>query len=355
MAAGEKTEKATPKRRQDARRKGQVARSADLNGSVVLLAGLLALGAFGPALVERARDAMRASLLQIARPEAVSVGGIGDLMTAAGGAVAAAVAPIALACLVAGVAVNVAQVGFRPTPAALRPDWRRLNPIQGLKNILGPHALVEGAKAVSKTGLVAAVAALVVAPRIESMAGLVGAGPDELAAELASTVGAVARWGALAYLAIGVADVVYQRRRHERTLRMDRQELREEHKQQSLPPEVRAAIRRRQLQQARARMMAAVPQADVVVVNPTHFAVALRYQGGMAAPEVVAKGQDLVAARIREIAAEAGVPVVSDPPLARSLHATVEVGREIPEQLYQAVAQLLAFVYRMAARRRLAA
>lgn len=350
--AGDKTEKATPKRRQEARKKGQVARSADLNGAVVLLAGLFALGAFGPALIERSREAMRASLLQIATPDVVSIGGIGDLMTSAGGTVGGAVAPIALACLLAGVVVNVAQVGLRPTPAALRPDLRRLNPLQGFKNVFGPHAVVEGAKAVSKTALVAAVAAAVVGPRIQSLAGLVGAGPEEVGAQLTHAVGAIARWGALAYLGIAVVDVVYQRHRHEKQLRMDHQEIKEEHKQHALPPEVRGAIRRRQMQQARARMMAAVPQADVVVTNPTHFAVALRYEGTMAAPEVVAKGQDLVAARIRELAAEAGVPVVSDPPLARALHATVEVGRQVPEELYQAVAQLLAFVYRMAARRR---
>jgi flagellar biosynthetic protein FlhB len=135
---------------------------------------------------------------------------------------------------------------------------------------------------------------------------------------------------------------------------MDRQEVKEEQKQQQLPGEVRSALRRRQMEAARARMMAAVPQADVVVTNPTHFAVALKYDPSMAAPQVVAKGQDLVAQRIRELAADAGVPLVPDPPLARALHASVEVGRQIPEELYHAVAQVLAFVYRTAARRRAA-
>jgi flagellar biosynthetic protein FlhB len=132
---------------------------------------------------------------------------------------------------------------------------------------------------------------------------------------------------------------------------MDKQEVKDELKQQSLPAEVRMAIRRRQSSASRARMMAAVPEADVVVTNPTHFAVALKYDGTKPAPEVVAKGQDLLAQRIREIARENGVPVVSDPQLARSLHKSVEVGRQIPEDLFAAVAQVLAYVYRVAGRK----
>jgi flagellar biosynthesis protein FlhB len=135
---------------------------------------------------------------------------------------------------------------------------------------------------------------------------------------------------------------------------MDKQEVREEQKSHQLPPEVRAAMRRRQLAAARARMMQSVPTADVVVTNPTHFSVALKYDPAHAAPQVVAKGQDLVALRIRELAAEHGVPVVPDPPLARALHASVDIGRQIPEELFHGVAQVLAFVYRNAARRRAA-
>jgi flagellar biosynthetic protein FlhB len=162
---------------------------------------------------------------------------------------------------------------------------------------------------------------------------------------------AIAQRAAFAYLLIGLIDYGYQRWRHEKGLRMTKQELREEFKQHSLPAEVKSAQRRRQLQAARARMMAAVPQADVVVVNPTHFAVALTYDGTRPAPECVAKGQDLVALQIRRLAEEHGVPVVEDRPLARSLHAAIEIGQLVPEELYQAVAQVLAYVYRVAKRR----
>jgi flagellar biosynthesis protein FlhB len=161
----------------------------------------------------------------------------------------------------------------------------------------------------------------------------------------------VARRIAVAYLVIAIIDYAYQRHRHEKSLKMSKEDVKEEGKQQSLPPEVRGAIRRRQIQAARARMMSAVPQADVVVTNPTHFAVALKYDSAKAAPEVVAKGPDLVAAQIRKVAKEHGIPVIEDPPLARALHAGVEVGQEIPEEFFQAVAQLLAFVFRVAGRR----
>jgi flagellar biosynthetic protein FlhB len=154
---------------------------------------------------------------------------------------------------------------------------------------------------------------------------------------------------------IAVIDVIWQRRRHNKSLKMTKHEVKEEGKSHQLPAEVKSALRRRQIQAARARMMAAIPQADVVVTNPTHFAVALSYDGSHPAPVVVAKGQDLVAKQIRRIAEESGVPIVPDPPLARTLHKSVEIGQMIPAELYAAVAQVLAFVYRMAGRRKAAA
>jgi flagellar biosynthesis protein FlhB len=157
---------------------------------------------------------------------------------------------------------------------------------------------------------------------------------------------------AAAYVVIAAADYGYQKYSTEKQLKMTKEEVKQEGKGQEASPEVRSARKRRQLEGARARMMQDVPDADVVVTNPTHYAVALKYDAEQAAPIVVAKGKDLIAAKIRRIATESGVPVVPDPPLARSLHASVEVGRMIPEELYQAVAQLLAFVYRTAATRR---
>ncbi len=355
MAGHDRTEKATPKRRADARKKGQVARSADLAGAVVLLAALLALSVLGPHVASVLADALRDALMLAATPDVVTPQGLGAILGRQLEAAGAAAAPIALACLVAGVAVSAGQVGLKITPAAMKPDPKRINPLSGAKQLFGLRLLFESSKATVKIAAVGAVMTAALLPRLEDLAGLVGTPPAALWPMLGRQVLGVVQRAVLAYLVIGVIDLVWQRWRHERSLRMDKQQVRQEQKEHQLPPEVRSALRRRQLQAARARMMAAVPQADVVVTNPTHYAVALRYEPEKRAPEVVAKGTDLVAARIREVAAQHGVAIVPDPPLARSLHASVEVGQVIPEELYRSVAQLLAFVYRTASRRRLVA
>jgi flagellar biosynthetic protein FlhB len=245
----------------------------------------------------------------------------------------------------------VIQVGGKPHVQALKPDPKRLNPLSGFKNIYGPNALFESVKNVFKVAAVGAVTALGVLPKLDQFSALVGMPPEELMSTIAHMVLSIAQRAGAAYLVIGVVDYAYQRYRMEKSMKMDKQEVKEEHKSTELPAEVRGAIRRRQMQQARARMMSDVPTADVVVTNPTHFAVALKYDPEKSAPQVVAKGSDLLAQKIREIAADSGVPVIADPPLARSLHASVEVHQLIPEELYQAVAGLLAYVYRTARRR----
>ena len=358
MAGGgaqSKTEKATPKRREEARKKGQVAKSQDLNGASVMLAGLMVLGIFGGAMAGHVQHAMIEAFAQVADPSVVDRKGIGVLLTSALRDTGLAIAPVAAACLVAGVAASVVQVGLKPSLKAAAPDPKRINPWNGLKQIMGPNALVEGAKSIVKVAVVGAIVAFALVPTLPGMGGMVGMTPQELVGELVRTIMGIAQRAAIAYLVIGLADVFWQRFRHEKSLRMDLQEVKEEQKQQQLPAEVRMALRRRQMSASRARMMDAVPEADVVVTNPTHFAVALKYDGKKAAPEVVAKGQDLLALRIREIAREHGVPVVPDPPLARSLHRSVEVGRQIPEELFAGVAQVLAYVYRVAGRRPAAA
>src|SRR3954470_9914289 len=351
--AGEKTEKATPKKKEQARKKGSVAKSADLNGAIVMFAALFALSATAPHLVEVLQASMRDAFALISSPDVVDHRGIGPIISAQGRAAALAAAPVILTCVAAGLLVNVAQVGGKPHIGALKPDPKRLNPLSGFKNIYGPNALFEGAKSVVKVAAVGAVTALAVLPKLDELAALVGLPPAELLSTLAHTVLGIAQRAGAAYLLIGIVDYAYQKYRHEKSLKMDKQEVKDEHKSNEVPAEVRGAMRRRQMQAARARMMGDVPTADVVVTNPTHFAVALKYDPEKAAPEVVAKGADLIAKKIREIAADSGVPVIADPPLARSLHASVEVGHIIPEELYQAVAQLLAFVYRTARRRAL--
>src|SRR3954469_23774974 len=351
MAAGDKTEKATPKKRSEARKKGSVAKSQDLNGAIVLLAALFALSATAPHLVETLETSLRDAFALIATPDVVDHRGLGPLLVDQARSTGLAAAPVVGVCLMAALVVNAAQGGGKPHLQALRPDPKRLNPIQGAKNIYGPNALFEGAKNIVKVAAVGAVTALGVLPKLDELAALVGMPPAQLLPTLAHHVLGIAQRAGAAYLLIGLVDYAYQRYRHDKSLKMDKQEVKEEHKSTELPPEVRGAIRRRQMQAARARMMADVPTADVVVTTPTHSAVALKYDPEKAAPQVVAKGSDILAKKIKEIAREAGVPVIADPPLARSLHASVEVGHVIPEEMYQAVAQLLAFVYRTARRK----
>jgi flagellar biosynthesis protein FlhB len=356
MADPSKTEKATPKRRTEARKQGQVAKSTDLNGAVILGVGLVGIMLLGPNIVSGTAGAMNAIFGEVSNPgAATTAAGLHNLESIALHTILTAVAPIAGMCAAAAFAVNVAQVRFKPSAGAIKPNFKKLSPVSGAKNLFGPRMLFEGAKSLTKVAAVAAVVALALLPQLTNLGASIDTTPIALGKMIASGAYGIAERAAAAYLLIGIVDLIYQKRRLEKSLKMSKQEVKEEAKQQNTPPEVRAAIRRRQIQAARARMMAAVPQADVVVTNPTHFAVALSYDGSHPAPIVVAKGQDLVAKQIRRIAEENKVPIVPDPPLARSLHASVEIGQMIPAELYAAVAQVLAFVYRMAGRRKAAA
>lgn len=354
--ASDRTEKATPKHREKARKQGQVARSADLSGAVVLLAGIFTIAMLGPHIAEAIGECMKTMLAQIAHPHRVmSAAGLSSLLQVALTTLAITVGPVAGACLLVALLSGVAQVGFKPRLQALKIDPHRISPLSGAKNLFGPNALFETVKASTKVAVVGAVAALSLLPDISGLASKVGIAPLALGGLSASSALSVAERACFAYAIIGLLDYLWQRRRTERAMRMTKQEVKEEMRQHSVSAEIKSAQRRRQMQATRARMMAAVPTADVVVTNPTHYAVALRYDGSRPAPEVVAKGQDLIAAQIRRVAEEHRVPIVPDPPLARALHSSVEIGQVVPAELYIAVARVLAFVYKLAGARRAAA
>jgi flagellar biosynthetic protein FlhB len=356
MANDDKTEKPTPKRRKEAREKGQVARSIELNGAAVLGAGLVGITAFGPKVADTAAATMRASWAQIANGSSVtSAAGLHGLMELVLKAMLVTVAPIAAIVVFMAIAANAAQGGVRPSLKALAPQFSRINPGAGAKRVFGKRIAFETGKALSKVAVVGGVAAMTLVPMLTHLNAGVGTTPLGIGHLMGSSAKAIIMRVLVVYLLIALVDYVWQRRTFMKSLKMTKQEVKDESKHAELPPEVRSAIRRRQIQAARARMMAAVPEADVVVTNPTHYAVALRYDGSKPAPIVVAKGKNLIAAQIRRIAGEHGVPIVPDPPLARSLHAGVEIDQMIPAELYAAVAQVLAFVYRTAGRRKVAA
>jgi len=354
--AQDKTEKATPKKREDARKKGQVARSQDINGAAVLLASIMALNAFGPKIMEQCKLAMVQVIDLMKTPQVVDQKGIGTLFLLVGEHVALAAFPVMAVCFVAGFLSAAAQVGLKPMPGAMKPDFKKLNPVSGLKNLFKPsHFAVETVKNVAKTTAVGAIAALAVFPKLDEFAALVGTPPADLIPEVAGLIMTIAQRAAMVYLALAAADYAWQKHKHEKSLKMDHEEIKQEFKQQELPAEIKSQQRRRAMEMSRSRMMDAVPSADVIVTNPSHYSVALKYESGSSAPIVVAKGVDNLAFKIREAAKDAGVMIVPDPPLARTLYANVEVGRQIPEDLFHAVAQLLAFVYRVAGLRRAAA
>jgi flagellar biosynthetic protein FlhB len=323
----------------------------DMNGAIVLLASLMVLAAMAPKMMESLKEMMTNTLLAIQTPEVVTKEGLGPIVTSNVMVLVRVVAPIAAVCMVAGLIVNVAQVRWHPSFKPIKPNFKKINPLTGAKNVFGVQMVFESGKTIAKVGAVGGIAALSLFPKFDELAALVGMPPQALLPHVAHLILGIAERAGAAYLVIAVIDFIWQRYRHEKQLKMSKQEIKEEGKSQESPQEVKSAIRRRQMEQARRRMMDDVPTADVVVTNPTHYSVALRYDGDKLAPEVVAKGKDLIAFQIRKIAKEHGVAVIADPPLARGLHKSVEIGQQIPEEFFQAVAQLLAFVYRVAGRK----
>jgi len=231
----------------------------------------------------------------------------------------------------------------------IKPKWSKLSPVSGAKRIFGPKAFVEFGKTFAKLIAAVTVGCLVVKPFLPGFDAMVGLDPVGIGSLVHNIVVAVLRVVVVLVAAIAIFDVFYQRHGWLKKLRMSRQEVKDEHKQQEGDPQIKAKIRQIGIQRSRRRMMAAVPKASVVITNPTHFAIALRYDhGAMAAPVVVAKGTDAVALKIREVATEAGVPLVENRPLARALYASADIDRPIPVEHYAAVAEIISYVMKLA-------
>jgi flagellar biosynthesis protein FlhB len=348
----ERTEQPTPKRLEEARRKGQIPRSIELSAAAVILTvggGLHLLGGY---MGGRFHGLMSTSLT-LTREQSVDESlMIPTMMTEASYALLAC-GPIlgltALAALLAPMLLGGWNLSFE----ALIPDFGRLNPASGLGRMFSARSVVDLAKAFAKFILLALVAVFVLRQKSGELMGL-GMEPTRVAiAHSISLAGYAFLMLASTLGLIAAIDVPWQLYQHNKQLRMTRQEVREEMKESEGSPEVKGRIRRMQNEVARRRMMQEVPKADVVVVNPTHFAVALRYdEKRMRAPVVVAKGADIIAARIREVATESLVPIFEAPPLARALFKSVEIGAEIPATLYVAVAQVLTYIYQLKTSRR---
>jgi flagellar biosynthesis protein FlhB len=345
----ERTERATPKRLEEARKKGQVPRSVELSMAAVCIAAAAAVYTLGGGAARQLADLMRGGLSL--RPEvAMADGVIWPALMDAGSHSLLIILPILGATFVAAIAAPLAIGGWNFSTQALVPQFSRLSPLAGFGRIFSARGLVELGKGLAKIAVIGVIAWVLLAGLTPELMGLSSEPIDGAIGHSASLAGYALLVLCFGLVAIAAVDVPYQLWQHARDLRMTREEVREEYKESEGSPEVRGRIREAQRALARGRMMQEVPKADVIVTNPTHFAVALRYDDQkMRAPTVVAKGTDLLAARIREIATEHGVPIVEAPPLARALYRTVDLGREVPAALYVTVAQVLTYVYQLKA------
>ncbi|MCA9244733.1 MAG: flagellar biosynthesis protein FlhB [Phycisphaerales bacterium] len=344
---GERTEQPTPSRLREAREQGQVARSQDLSAAILLLGALLALNALGPGLF----DAMLNMTREIGMSYVITPSSLDAWAARIGARAIAAVVPFLLTLLVLAAIAHVGQTGLMYTPKKLVPDLQHLNPMKGLKRLFSTDSLMRTGMGLLKMAVVAAVAWSVISGSILSV--LRSGGLEPLGVYYAATelMFMFALRLAVLLLVLGLIDYFYQRYRITEQLKMTKEEVRDEMKRMEGDPMIKA--RRRQVAQklAMQRLQMDVPKADVVVTNPTEFAVALRYdEATMGAPRVIAKGTDLLALRIRQIAQQAGVPIVQRPPLARALYASTEVGDEVPPKYYRAVAEVLAYVYEITGR-----
>lgn len=345
----ERTEKATPKRLQDARDKGQVARSRELNSAALVLLGAAGLWALGGHLGSVFIDLMRGGFT-VDRAAALDPAALVSHLGAAGGQALWALAPWLLLALVVAALAPMLLGGFLLSGENLTPKFERLDPAKGLKRVFSAQGAVETGKALAKFLVLGGIAWIVVRQMAPALLAL---GSEPMPGAIVHALGLSAKaffLTALGLLLIAAVDVPFQLWNHAKQLRMTRQDIKDEMKESEGRPEVRGRIRQRQHELSRRRMMQDIPKASVVITNPTHYAVALRYDvGADGAPRLVAKGADLVAQQIRAAAKEHGVPILEQPPLARALFYTTKLGGEVPRELYTVVAQVLAWVYQLRA------
>ncbi|HEX2561767.1 flagellar biosynthesis protein FlhB, partial [Phenylobacterium sp.] len=336
---------------QKAREKGDVVKSQDLAPLAALLAAASVMAGMGGPLARDLAVGLRSYIAEAGTMSLDGQAGVQLLAQAMQLGAPALLAVLATAA-VAAAAGNLVQHGFLFTPDKLKFDWKKLSPLQGMKRIFGPDGLFNFVKTILKILLVAAVAWWAVNPRYDELQTLARISPTAILPLAADLMRRLVFAVAVLLAVITGIDWFWQRQRFMAKMRMTKEELKDEFKQSEGDPHVKARQRQLRIQRSRRRMMAAVPEATVVIMNPTHFAVALKYEAGEAgAPTCVAKGLDTLALKIRDVAKDAGVPVVEDPPLARALYAAVEIDEQIPPKHYEAVAKVIGFVMAAARKR----
>ena len=344
----EKTEVPTEKKRRESREEGQVAFSKELSSAALLAGIVLTLVATSPIILDAMRQLMSQIFRDLAQRKEVSIDSIFTLSGEILSIILPAFAPFAAVIIFVGIFASVLQVGVLITFKAIAPKFNKISPLTGLKRLFSSQSLADFLKSMAKLIIVGFVGYLTYIDKITELNGLSVSTPESILIYNFTVVAEVAGKIVLALVAIAIFDYFYQRWHHEQQLMMTKQEVKDETKQTEGDPQLKARIRQIQREMSNARMMQEVPKADAVIVNPTHFSVAILYDRDvMTAPEVIAKGADHLALRMRTVARENNVPILERPELARDLYANVEIGDDIPERFYKAIAEILAFVYRL--------
>lgn len=348
----EKTEAPTQKRREDARKEGQVAFSREVSGVALLGSFLLVFYFLGPMMVDAFSDAYRQAFVNMLEAE-VSLPMLIEVSNDYMYDVVLVTVPFFITALVVGIMASIVQVGFNLTGKPLVPKLEKLDPIKGLGRMFSKQAFSEFLKSMFKLGVIGYIGYYTYSVSMQEIINLIDADSRNLLANAGSIIWEFVFRLFLAFVILAIFDFMFQRWNMEQKLKMTKQEVKEEHKQLEGDPTLKARIRQVQQQLSQARMMQEVPGSDVVVSNPTHFAIALKYdREAMQAPQVVAKGMDYIALRIIEIASENNVMVYHHPGVARALYFQAELGDTIPEEFYKAVAEILAFVYKTKKKKR---
>lgn len=344
----EKTEVPTEKKRRESREEGQVAFSKELSSAALLAGIVLTLVATSPIILDAMRKLMSQIFRDLAQRGELSIDSIFTLSGEILSIILPAFAPFAAVIIFVGIFASVLQVGVMITFKAIAPKFNKISPLTGLKRLFSSQSLADFLKSMAKLIIVGFVGYLTYIDKITELNGLSVSTPESILIYNFTVVAEVAGKIVLALVVIAIFDYFYQRWHHEQQLMMTKQEVKDETKQTEGDPQLKARIRQIQREMSNARMMQEVPKADAVIVNPTHFSVAILYDRDvMSAPEVIAKGADHLALRMRTVARENNVPILERPELARDLYANVEIGDDIPERFYKAIAEILAFVYRL--------
>jgi len=345
--AQEKTEKATPKKRKKAREEGQVAQSQEISTAVLFVAAFVALRAFAPGMLNRLTNMITYNFSLIGNVnDVMDVPNISTHIWQMFGQIILLVLPLAMVILVLGLLVSIMQVGWKPTLKPLKPKFSKLSPLKGIKKVFSMKMFMELFKTTIKFAVILTVVYFVVVGEIDALLTLFYLDLVSAVLRVGNVIVTVAITVGVLYIFVAGLDYAFNRWKHEKELRMTKQEIKEEYKQTEGDPLVKSRIRQKMREASMRRMMQEVPTADVVITNPTHFACAIRYDRlSIRAPILVAKGADHMAQKIRDVATEHEVVIMEDKPLARTLYSVVEVGQEIPAELWQAVAEILAYVY----------